>query len=120
MSAHKFEVAPVQSPPKQTFVEEQLGELPEAYGTGRLFLAARDPNWLYAYWDFSWQQMADYRGQSSDGRLLLRVYEKNHPNPVQEMTLGHDTRNWYIPVTSRPRRTPRNSDSGNTTEVSTW
>ena len=98
LSAHKFDVTPKPPPPKQVFVEEHLGELPEAYGTGRLFLTARDPHWLYAYWDLSWQQMADYRGQSSDGRLWLRVFEKHHPNPVQEFTLGHDTRNWYVPV----------------------
>jgi uncharacterized protein len=30
--------------------------------------------------------------------LLLRVYEKNQASPIQELTLGHDTRNWYIPV----------------------
>jgi len=72
--------------------------LPKRYGTGKLFLVARDPHWLYAYWDLNWQQMADYRGQSSDGRLLLRVFEKNHADPIQELTLGHDTRNWYIPV----------------------
>jgi len=98
LSAHKFDVAPAQSPPRQVFVEEHLGELPEAYGTGRLFLTARDPHWLYAYWDLSWQQMADYRGQAADGRLLLRVYEKNHGDPIQALTLGHDSRNWYIPV----------------------
>src|SRR5206468_3334323 len=97
LSAHKFDVTPKPPPPKQVFAEEHLGELPEAYGTGRLFLTSRDPHWLYAYWDLSWQQMADYRGQSSDGRLLLRVFEKHHPNPVQEFTLGHDTRNWYVP-----------------------
>jgi hypothetical protein len=97
-SAHKFDVTPAAPPPPQVFRDEQLGELPEAYGTGRLFLAARDPHWLFAYWDLSWQQMADYRGQSSDGRLVLRAFEKNHPKPIQELTLGHDTRNWYIPV----------------------
>jgi len=97
-AAHKFDVTPKLPPPKQVFVEEHLGELPEAYGTGRLFLTARDPHWLFAYWDLSWQQMADYRGQSSDGRLLLRVFEKNHATPIQELTLGHDTRNWYVPV----------------------
>jgi len=96
--AHKFDVTPKLPPPQQVFVEEHLGELPEAYGTGRLFLTARDPHWLYAYWDLSWQQMADYRGQSSDSRLLLRVFEKNHATPIQELSLGHDTRNWYIPV----------------------
>jgi uncharacterized protein len=96
--AHKFEVTPKPPPPRQVFVEEHLGELPEAYGSGRLFITARDPHWLFAYWDLNWQQMADYRGQSSDGRLLLRVFEKNHANPIQELILGHDTRNWYIPV----------------------
>jgi hypothetical protein len=98
LSAHKFDVTPALPPPKQVFIEEHLGELPEAYGTGRLFLTARDPHWLFAYWDLSWQQMADYRGQSSDGRLVLRVFEKNHTHPVQELTLNHDSRNWYIPV----------------------
>ena len=98
LSAHKFDVSPAPPPPAQVFREEHLGELPEAYGTGRLFLTARDPHWLYAYWDLGWQQMADYRGQSSDGRLLLRVFEKNHADPIQEFTLGHDSRNWYVPV----------------------
>jgi hypothetical protein len=98
LSAHKFDVTPASPPPNQVFHEEHLGELPEAYGTGRLFLTARDPHWLYAYWDLSWQQMADSRGQASDGRLLLRVYEKNHGDPIQVLTLAHDSRNWYIPV----------------------
>jgi hypothetical protein len=98
LSAHKFDVSPDRLPPKQSFQEEHLGELPDAYGTGRLFLAARDPHWLYAYWDLNWQQMADYRGQASDRRLLLRVFEKNHGDPIQTLTLGHDSRNWYIPV----------------------
>ena len=98
LSAHKFDVTPAQPAPRQVFIEEHLGELPEAYGSGRLFLTPRDPHWLYAYWDLSWQQMADYRGQASDGRLLLRVYEKHHRDPIQTLVLGHDTRNWYIPV----------------------
>jgi hypothetical protein len=98
LSAHKFDVTPALPPPRQVFHEEHLGELPDAYGTGRLFLTARDPHWLYAYWDLNWQQMADYRGQASDGRLLLRIFEKNHGDPVQVLTLGHDSRNWYIPV----------------------
>jgi hypothetical protein len=98
LSAHKFDVSPAPPPPSQVFHEEHLGELPDSYGTGRLFLTARDPHWLYAYWDLSWQQMADSRGQASDGRLLLRVFEKNHGDPIQVLTLGHDSRNWYIPV----------------------
>ena len=98
--AHKFDVAPVKvkQSPQQIFQEENLGELPDTYGTDRLFLAARDPHWLFAYWDFSHQQMADFRRQASDGRVVLRVFEKNHDTPVAELTLAHDARNWYIPA----------------------
>jgi hypothetical protein len=98
MVAHKFDVAPKPVAQKQVFIEENLGDLPEAYGTGRLFLVARDPHWLYAYWDLSWQQMADARGQAVDGRLVLRVFEKNHAQPIQELMLHHESRNWYIHV----------------------
>jgi len=98
LSAHKFDVAPAKQQPKQVFQEENLGELPDSYGTGRLFLSARDPHWLFAYWDFHWQQLADFRRQASDGRVILRVFEKNHSQPAQEFTLHHDARNWYIPA----------------------
>ncbi len=98
LAAHKFDLTPALPAPKQKFIDEHLGELPDTYGTGRLFLAARDPHWLYAYWDLNWQQMADNRGKSSDGRLVLRLFEKNHADPIQELTLGHDARNWYLPV----------------------
>ena len=97
-AAHKFDVAPVKKALKQIFKEENLGELPETYGTGRLFLAARDPHWLFAYWDFSHEQMAGFRRQASDGRMVLRVFEKNHATPVAELTLAHDARNWYLPA----------------------
>ena len=100
-AAHKFDVAPVKAKQQSKPVreEENLGELPDTYGTGRLFLAARDPHWLFAYWDFSHQQMADFRRQAADGQVVLRVFEKNHATPVAELTLSHDARNWYLPVT---------------------
>ena len=97
-AAHKFDVTPAKQPPKQNFKEENLGELPDSYGTGRLFLSARDPHWLFAYWDWNHQQMADFRRQASDGRVVLRVFEKNHSQPVAELTLAHDARNWYLPA----------------------
>ena len=60
-SAHKFVLQPFtpSAPEPELPAYEYLGELPESYGTRRLFLAARDPRWLYAYWDFSWQQLRD-------------------------------------------------------------
>ena len=98
LAAHKFDVTTAKRSPQQIFKEENLGELPDTYGTGRLFLAARDPHYLFAYWDLSGPQLADYRQQSADGRVVLRVFEKNHAAPVAELTLTHDARNWYIPA----------------------
>ena len=98
MSAHKFEVTPPSRPVNQRLAEENLGDLPESYGTERLYLTARDPRWLYAYWDLSVQQMAKHRMKSRDGRVVLRLFEKNHRESLQEITLTPEARNWYIPV----------------------
>ncbi|MCX7887017.1 MAG: DUF4912 domain-containing protein [Verrucomicrobiae bacterium] len=95
-AAHKFDVTPKARLPKRKFAEEPLGELPESYGTAKLFLIARDPHWLYAYWDLTRQQMDDLRRRAADGRVLLRLFEKNIPAPVQELTLTQEARNWYI------------------------
>jgi hypothetical protein len=55
-------------------LEIETGELPEAYGTKRLFLTARDPHWLYAHWDLTREQQARYNRQSADGHLILRIH----------------------------------------------
>jgi len=98
--SHKVDAPPQGTVPAfvKVFREEVLGELPEAYGTGRLFLTARDPQGLYAYWDLTGQQMADYRSQASDAQLWLRVHEKNHRDPVREVALPENSRDRYIPV----------------------
>ena len=44
------------TPPPQSF---SGGELPESYGTKKLFLTARDPHWLYAHWDLTREQQND-------------------------------------------------------------
>src|SRR5687767_12073973 len=49
-------------------------QLPEAYGTRKLLLTARDPHWLYAHWDLTAEQLKDYNKKSTDGHLLLRIY----------------------------------------------
>lgn len=67
------------TPPVQTF---SGGELPESYGTKKLFLTARDPHWLYAHWDLSNAQQKELNGESADGHLILRIYPgkiEGHP-----------------------------------------
>ena len=97
-AAHKFEVRPQPGAPRQKFVEENLGELPENYGTGRLFLVASDPQALFAYWDLSRQQIAAARQKAADGRVVLRILAQGQRAPVHEVAIQDDSKNWRLPV----------------------
>jgi uncharacterized protein len=74
-------------------------ELPESYGTRQLFLAARDPHWLYAHWDFSREQLKKYNALSVDGHLTLRVYRgAAEGEPLSQIHLHPESRTWFVPV----------------------
>jgi hypothetical protein len=74
-----------------------LGELPESYGTRRIFLAARDPRWLYAYWDFSWQQLRDAEQESPGGKVFLQIYIPGAER-VHQIQVFPGSKEWYLPV----------------------
>ena len=75
------------------------GELPDAYGTKKLFLTARDPHWLYAHWDLTLQQQHGFNAESSDGHLVLRVYTARiEGHPVYEIHVHPESRHWFIHV----------------------
>jgi hypothetical protein len=67
---------------------DQLGELPSGYG--QMFVVARDPHWLFTYWDF------DYAAFPQSRRLLLQVYRG--PELETTVEINEIARNWYIPV----------------------
>lgn len=81
-----------------TVARETPQDLPASYGTGKLFLTARDPHWLYAYWDLSVDQMSAYAGQAVDGKIMLQVFEKQDKSPVREFAVNNGTRDSYISV----------------------
>ncbi|HMJ91829.1 MAG TPA: DUF4912 domain-containing protein [Candidatus Acidoferrum sp.] len=75
------------------------GELPESYGTRRLLLAARDPHWLYAHWDFTNEQLKQVNSASRDGHLVLRVFKGQvNGKPIIEQHVHPESRNWFIHV----------------------
>ena len=92
----KFALGP--TPPAQQF-ESQAAELPEAYGTKRLFLTARDPHWLYASWDLTREQQARCNKQSAAGHLMVRIF---HAPPagglVLEVHVHPESRHWFVHV----------------------
>jgi hypothetical protein len=92
----KFSLGPV---PAQPGVEPEEAELPEAYGTKKLFLTARDPHWLYAHWDLTTPQQHGYNAESSDGHLVVRIYDANFQgHPAYEIHVHPESRHWFVHV----------------------
>lgn len=79
---------------------EELGELPEAYGSKKLFLVCRDPEWAFVYWDLSWQQFQDAARLSADHRIYLQIYSEQGDR-LQQIQIFEGTRNWYLHLNQR-------------------
>lgn len=78
---------------------EERGELPESYGTARLWLTARDPQWLYAHWDLTLAQQRHFNAESDDGHLIVRVFEKEIlGEPLVTQHVHPESKNWFIHV----------------------
>ena len=87
------------TPPAAVSSRELSGELPEAYGTQKLLLTARDPHWLYAHWDLTREQQKKYNSLSTDGHLVVRVYQDViGGKPVCEQHVHPESKNWFIHV----------------------
>jgi uncharacterized protein len=84
-------------PSSQNFGAE--AELPESYGTKKLFLTARDPHWLYAHWDLTHAQQVKLNALSTDGHLVLRIYaQKIEGHPLYEIHVHPESRHWFTHV----------------------
>jgi hypothetical protein len=72
-------------------------DLPEAYGTGKVFVTARDPHWLYVTWDFTREQQLNYNAESRDGHLVVRVHLNDiHGPSAAEVHVHPESRNWFV------------------------
>ena len=92
----KFSLGP--TPPAQQF-ETAETELPEAYGTKKLSLTARDPHWLYAQWDLTREQQTKLNAKSADDHLVLRIYADNfNGHPLYEIHVHPESRHWFVHV----------------------
>ncbi|HZF02140.1 MAG TPA: DUF4912 domain-containing protein [Methylomirabilota bacterium] len=92
----KFSLGP--TPPHQNFPTAET-ELPESYGTKKLFLTARDPHWLYAHWDLTRDQQSKLNAKSADGHLVLRIYpDKVEGHPLYEIHVHPESRHWFAHV----------------------
>jgi uncharacterized protein len=75
------------------------GDLPEGYGTERVFLTARDPHCLYAYWDLNREQRRKYNSRSVEGHLCIRVYISPLELPsIMEAPVHPESQGWFLNV----------------------
>jgi len=91
------------SKPTELPAYEFLGYLPESYGTKKLFLVARDPHILFAYWDLNAVQYQEAARAAQDGKVFLEVYVPGEGR-VQQIHIWDCHKNWYLQV-NRPDTT---------------
>jgi hypothetical protein len=97
-AAHKFETGAAVDAPEHGSgpAYEDLGGLPATYLEDTLFLVARDPRWLFAYWDFDVSRYPDYTMRYGYAQFFLKVLRGSEVEGTVE--INPDARNWYVPV----------------------
>jgi len=84
-------------------------ELPSLSPRTHCVLIARDPNYVYAYWDYTQQDidrvLKELGSKAVDSKLILRVYDitqvdfnGSNANHSWDINAGYTTKNWYIQV----------------------
>lgn len=77
--------------------EESFGPLPASYHQDALFLTARDPRWLFCYWDFQWDRVSGEDMREGRRAYFLRVIRAG--GQVEALVeINPAARNWYVPV----------------------
>lgn len=94
---HKFAIAAEPALPAERPAYEDLGELPATYQEDRLFLTARDPRWLFSYWDFDWGRYPAAAMLGGVAQFFLRVSTAAGADEAV-FEIQPEARNWYVPV----------------------
>jgi hypothetical protein len=103
-SAHKFDIgrdsaADQPAPAGAAPAFEHLGDLPATYHEDVLYLVARDPHWLFSYWDFDWGRVPRGNFRGGVPQFFLKVTSDAGDEALVEVR--PEARNWYVPV-SKP------------------
>ncbi len=73
------------------------GTLPETYGTQQLKLTPRDPHWILAHWDFSRPQLQAAAARSSEGGLVLRLFQHStRGSLMSETPVPAESSRWMV------------------------
>ncbi len=98
--AHKFEIGSTTDSARGAApAYENLGELPSSYFEDTLFLVARDPRWLFSYWDFDFSKYAPGTFRGGVKQFFLKVTTAAGVQAAL-VEINAEARNWYVPVGS--------------------
>ena len=102
VETHKFETGSTveaSGPTASAPAYEDLGELPESYFEDTLFLVARDPRWLFSYWDFNWSKYSADHFRGGVKQFFLKITTTGGAEAAL-VEINPAARNWYVPVNS--------------------
>ena len=76
---HKYNVppSPPAAAPSAPPAYEDLGSLPGSYFEDTVFLVARDPRWLFAYWDFDWTKYPAAAMRGAVSQFFLKILKED-------------------------------------------
>lgn len=116
--AHKFEIGSTMEPVSEAVpAYEDLGELPVSYLEDTLFLVARDPRWLFSYWDFDFVKYAPGTFRGGVKQFFLKVTTTAGADAAL-VEINPEARNWYVPVSSPD--TAYSAEIGYFDKAGTW
>lgn len=101
--AHRFETGPAPAPaPEPVYAApapayEDLGELPATYDEEMIFLVARDPRWLFSYWDFNYAKYPASSMRYGYAQFFLKISRTTGQQETL-VEINPSARNWYVPV----------------------
>jgi hypothetical protein len=105
----KYDVGPPPARHELAELDAGLPELPEGYSDNQIVLLARDPRWLYTYWDVTNEHKEGAR-RAGGQRLVLRLYDVTDVDFDGENAQGaweeeiHELARWqYLTVPSPSR-----------------
>jgi len=96
-------------------LDPEPGELPDAYGVDRAVLVARDPWWIFVFWEIApatrEAALTALGAEARDAHPMLRVYDVSFVDPRGSNTalsfdvdVPRDAESWYVNV-GRPAAT---------------
>ncbi|MTI81323.1 MAG: DUF4912 domain-containing protein [Firmicutes bacterium] len=124
----KAELVPVKNKMNEEYAEEIItfpewekepdwpdSELPHKYNKDRLVLMARDPHWMYAYWEVSATKQEElcskYGSEWNEYQSVIRLYDitgvnffdGTNANSYTDIFINNDSMDWYLEIGSPDR-----------------